>query len=601
MDRSYDDKSIKKLKGLEPVKKRPGMYVGDVTSYKGVYQIIKEVVDNSLDESLAGYCDTIDIVLDTINDVIAIVDNGRGIPQASVVKVLTELHAGGKFDTKSYSVSGGLHGVGVSTSNALSKNMVCYSRRGSKIVCAKFRNGGDIVHREKRVPKVPLNSLLKYTQVKSSKWKNGTVIKFSPDYNILTYSKIPVKEMHVWLSTIPKLCPGLKINFIVLSKKKNYKKVLYSKKGFGDSAKANDFYFSNNKVDCLITLGSDAEFEGYVNTIPTNDGSHIIGCFKALKSALFPYARKTPTVKTLRDTVTGIIHVRAESPNFTGQIKEKLGDTRVENMVFEILKEALSKFFRKRPKVARKIINTASQIQKIEEDRKSKLKAVRSIEKEAKKGKLPIELAISQTKNKKKRELFLVEGQSAGGSCKAARDREYQEVLPLGGKIANAEKHKLSKVLESEIKNIILAVGDAEPSKGRVGKVIFLADEDSDGKHITSLLITCFIKLFPKWIDEGKVFAVDAPLFHAIHKGKRVFGNTAKEVIDKSSKNVPVMRLKGWGEARADDMEVIAFNPSTRKLIELESNRKTIKKALNIMGKDVEFRKKLLGIKLEDA
>lgn len=599
---TYGDEDIIHLSGIEPVRQVPGMYVGDVTSEAGTFQIIKEIVDNSIDEYLAGYCDLIDIVLDVKNGEIAVVDNGRGIPQSSIVKIMTSLHSGGKFSKQSYEISAGLHGVGVSCANALSKSLICYSERDGKTVAAEF-NLGKVVSREKKISKLPKIPILKHnTSAYSKRRKTGTVVISRPDWKTLTYGKIPYKKVFVWLALLPKLCPGLKFNVTVISGAKKVNKIFYSKKGLKDYARANDFFIHEGIVECLAHFlpEDDAILEGYVNTIRIQEGSHIKAFWSALKKAIAPHAKKkadVPKTTNLRESVAGVLHVKVKNPIFTGQTKEKLGDSRVEAEVLKIFSEGFRKFFKKRPKVAKRIINQAKQLAKIEEESKLKIKALRNLEKVNKRGKLPIDLAVSETKNKLERELFIVEGESAGGGCKIARDRRYQEVLPLGGKPINANRAALDKVLKSEeVKNIMLSIGGEDPDVGRVGKVVFLSDSDPDGSHITSLLITCFLKLFPKWVEAGKVFTVDTPLFHIIYKGQRYFGNTAKEVLDQT-KGGNVMRVKGWGEMRPNDLEYIAFNSNTRKLIQIQSSPEGRKRALSLMSKDVANRKELLGLK----
>jgi topoisomerase-4 subunit B len=604
---TYGDDAITHLTGLDPVREIPGMYVGDVTSDYGTFQIIKEVVYNSLDEYLAGYANKVEIVLDLKTGQVAVVDNGRGIPLKSIVNVFTNLHSGGKFKgTDTYKVSSGLHGVGVSCTNALSTDLSCYSKRGIKIVGAKFKCG-KVVSGEKKYKKIPtLPILKKNTSAYSKRRESGTVLVFTPDWEILTYGKLPAKRVLKWLALLPRLCPGLKINISILSGKKSMNKTFYSKKGLEGMSRASDFYCKNGILECLAYFlpGEDRILEGYVNTIPIQEGSHIKAFWSALKKAITPHAKKradVPKTSSLRESVAGILHVKFKNPNFTGQTKEKLGDDRVEKKVYGVLSEEFRVFFKKKPRIAKKIIHQAKQLAKLDLERKSKIKALKSLDKDSRKGRLPVALAVSETRKAKERELFIVEGESAGGGCKTARDREYQEVLPLGGKPANAERKNITALLkkkDSEIKDIMLSIGGDDPEEGRVGKVIFLSDSDPDGSHITSLLITCFLKLFPDWVREGRVYTVDTPLFHMIHKGKRYFGNTAKEVLKQTGGKGNVMRVKGWGEMRPNDLEYIAFNATTRKLIKLKVSNSSYKSALKLMGDDTGIRKQLL--KLDD-
>lgn len=600
--RTYTDADITHLKGIQPVRKVPGMYVGDVTSEFGTFQIIKEVVDNSVDEYLADYADQIDIVLDIKEGQVAVSDNGRGIPHRSIVKIFTSLHSGGKFGDKAYKISAGLHGVGVSCTNALSTELICFSQREDRIVKAEFEKG-EVVAKEREVKRVPKIDILKnHTSVYSRRRKTGTTVVFRPDWSILTYGKIPAKKILMWLALLPKLCPGLKIKVVIVSGKKVINKEFYSRKGLEDYAKVKDFYCHNGILECLAYFLPEGNrtLEGYVNTIRIQEGSHIRAFWSALKKAISPHARKRediPKTASLRESVAGILHVKVKNPIFTGQTKEKLGDSKVEKEVFNVLSEEFRIFFKKRPAIARSIIHQAKQLAKIDLERKSKIKALRSLEQENRRGKLPVSLAISETRKSEERELFIVEGESAGGGCKIARDRKFQEVLPLGGKIINTERAKMANVLKSnEIREIMISIGGDDPDKGRVGKIIFLSDSDPDGSHITSLLITCFLKLFPDWLRDGKVYTVDTPLFHMIHRGKRYFGNTAKEVLKQTDGKGNVMRVKGWGEMRPDDLAYIAFSTDTRKLIQLQTSEKAHKRSLEVMGTNTKVRKELLGL-----
>ena len=595
-NRTYTDKDITALEGLDPVRKKPGMYVGDPTSDQGIFQIIKEVVDNGIDEYLAGACTNIDIVLDLKKNLICIADNGRGIPQKSLVTVFTKLHAGSKFGDKVYSASAGTHGVGVSCTNALSTHLYSYSTRDGKTVGVKFKYG--VPEGKETRCKFPKDPMIMKTQAR--KWDSGTIVLFHPDYKILTHKKIPYKRIFTWLALLPKLCPGLKINVIAMSGKKKVKRTYFSKKGLEGMARAKDFYVKNKKVECLCNFYPENGngIEGYVNTIPINDGVHINAFWSALRSALTPYAKKKmPSIKSVKELIDGVIHVRVKDPLFEGQTKDKLGGVKVEKEITAALKDDFVKFFKKKSKVARSLIKRAKSIEALDKDRKAKIKALQGIEKDARKGRLPLALAVSQTKKPKEREVFLVEGESAGGGCKQARDRHYQEVLPLGGKILNTARAKMTNILKSdEIKDITLAIGGSDATQGRVGKVIFLSDSDPDGSHITALLAVCFMKLFPDWVKEGRVYTVKTPLFHMIWKGKRYFGDTADEVYKQTGGKGNVMRVKGWGEMRPDDLEYIAFSPVTRQLYQLQYSEKIYTKVMNIMGKDTAYRRELLNI-----
>ncbi len=612
----YDDKAIETLKDLEAIRLRPNMYVGDPRSYRSILQIIKEVVDNSIDEWFKGECSEIDIVLDVDTSNVVVVDNGEGIPQNSLVTVLTKLHSGGKFKTGEdsvYKVSTGTFGIGISATNALSSRLECYSKRVTRVVCAKFRDGGKIVHAEKKVTKINV-PYGEDTMINRKSWKQGTVMAFQPDYRILTYGKLPIEKLIDLLIVIPELCANLKIQITIVMNGQSMTQVFHNKIGLKSRVEGNDLYFKKYLVNDegvktdgveawlkVVDGDMDSGMEGYVNTIPIPEGTHMIGFWKAFKKALAPYTKKViPPISAIRSAVTGVLNVRSIQPVFIGQIKEKLEDPSVEESVYNISVEQLEKVFKKNADFANRVVNTAIAIYNLELEQKSKLKVIRNVEADSKKGKLPLGLVTCDSRDIKSRELYILEGESGGGVAKAARDKDFQEVLSLKGKPANAETNSFETILKGSIKDIVLSVGNENPELGRVGRVIFLADADPDGHHITTLLITCFIKLFPKWIQEGLVYTVDAPLFHAIHKNKRYYGNTIEEVIDQTSKGVNVQRLKGWGEGRVQDLKYIAMDPKSRKLIKIvEDSSNAFPNVLKIMGKDTKYRKELFGIDID--
>ncbi len=597
----YDDDSIAGLKGIKPVRVMPGMFVGDATTEFATFQIIKEVVDNSIDEFLHKEADRIDLVIDLKTEEIAVLDNGRGVPQGKIVFILTNLHAGAKFKEhkKDYKYSTGLHGVGVSCTNALSRELKLFSKRES-VVGASFSEG-EIIHKERKFISLPRIPILRGTMANTPTMKTGTAVIFKPDWSILTYGKIPYERVVKWLNILSKLCAKLRINVIIKNGTKTFKKEFYSEKGLKEYVNKDSFYHEEEYLECLLDFLPEGErkLTGYVNTIAINEGVHLKAFWNALKKVISNYATKKadiPSLPSLRESVSGILHVKIEEPILEGQTKNKLGGVEIEKKIFNTLEKSFKVYFHRKPKIARDIIRVAKEVAKADEDQRKRLQAIREIDSKSKQRKLPINLAVSETRDPTERELFLVEGDSAGGVCKQARNKMFQEVLSLKGKPKNVERAKLASALNTEeIKDIMISMGNKDPEQGRVGKIMFLADSDPDGDHITSLLITLFVKLFPKWVDAGKVYTVDAPLFHMIYKGKRVFGNTAKEVLNQTNGKGDVMRVKGWGEMKPADLEYIAFN-QTRKIIQLKGNAAEKKRVLELMGNDTIQRKKLLDI-----
>jgi DNA gyrase subunit B len=588
---TYTDKDIIHLKGLQAVRKRPGVYVGDITSPSGVFQLIKEGVDNSIDEALVGYCKRIKVYMNLVSREVIISDDGRGIPQKSLPIVFGKLHSGSKFSDKVYSVSGGTHGVGVSSTNALSSVFECFSIREGKSVWVKYKKGELIKGPAKKKPE-------KTIRVNG---KHGTTIRFIPDFSLVTYKKLPYKMVLYWLEAIPLLCPGLKIEVSISSKIKTVEKTFFSKVGLKGQKKGRDLYAKRDNLElCISFLSEETKILGYINTIAVREGSHLKAFWQALKASLNKYAKKkSPRQASLKEGVQGIFHVLAKDPLYIGQTKEILGDTRIEKWVYTKLKEIFDEYFNKHSTIAHKIIKRALAVEALDKEHRSKLNSLKGIDTDIKHGRLPAALAVSSTKNKEERELFLTEGDSAAGTGKAARDRRYQEILPVKGKILNVARNlnKPDKVLRSEeIQNVIKAIGGLDPNKGRVGKIIFLSDSDVDGFHITALSSTLFVFTLPKWIQEGKVYTVVGPLFHTIYKGKRYFGDTAAEVQEQIKGKVNIMRVKGWGEMKPEDLKYVALDPSTRILKRLEYTKKSSSKTIGLMGSDTNIRKGLLGI-----
>ena len=541
MESIYDEGSIQVLEGLEPVRKRPSMYIGNV-ALEGLHHLVYEIIDNSIDEAMAGYCDRIDVTIHTDNSV-TIVDNGRGIPVGihktegvpALEVVMTKLHAGGKFDDHSYKVSGGLHGVGVSVVNALSKKLEVEIYTGGKIYFQSY---------ERRRKSCEL-------KVKKKKKNRGTKVHFVPDTNILESDDFDYDILCRRIRELAFLNAGLEIN---IEDERSDKKDTFQYKGGIVSFveylnKRHDplhkpvyIQGTKNEVQIEVAIQYNETFTeklfSFANNINTVEGGfHLIGFKTALTRCINQYATAENFLKNLktkisgddvREGLTAIISVRIKNPQFEGQTKTKLGNSEVKGLVESLINEKLSEFFGESPSVARKIISKAVDASRARDAAKRARDLARN------KGSLidatlPGKLAECQISEPERREIFLVEGDSAGGSAKQGRDRKFQAILPLKGKILNVEKARFDKILRSdEIKNIITALGTGVGSeeydieKIRYHKVIIMTDADVDGSHIRTLLLTFFYRQMRDIIDKGFLYIAQPPLFR-VGKGKNEF------------------------------------------------------------------------------
>ncbi len=533
----YDASNIKVLKGLEAVRKRPGMYIGD-TSHSGLHHLVYEVIDNSIDEAMAGYCDTITVTL-TKNGTAKISDNGRGIPTdihptegiSAATVVLTVLHAGGKFDKDTYKVSGGLHGVGVSVVNALSANLKMTIYRKGNIHFQEFSQG------------IPIKELENIGTTR----KHGTTIEFFPDPNIFTETIIFEYE---YLSRRFKELAYLnqKIKIIFIDESNNIKEIYHFEGGISQFVQdlnknqqmASVFEFNEKVGDIeadIAFMYNDTYAEkvySFVNNIrTTNGGTHETGFRAALTRAISNYNSKNGNVKEkdikisgddVREGLIAIISVRVPEPQFEGQTKGKLGNTYVKPLVQKMTYERLNKYFEENPIEAKAIVQKALLAAKGREAAKKARELTRRKDNMSV-GTLPGKLADCQSKDASICELYLVEGDSAGGSAKQGRDRVFQAILPLKGKILNVEKARLDKILKSEeITNMITAMGcgvgeEFNEKKLRYHKIIIMTDADVDGSHIQTLLLTFFFRYYKTIIENGYLYLAQPPLYR-YKKGK---------------------------------------------------------------------------------
>ena len=537
---TYTEDNITVLEGLEAVRKRPAMYIGNVDT-AGLHHLVYEVVDNSIDEAMAGYCSKIDVIIHDDNSV-SVVDNGRGIPVGihkkekvpAVEVVMTKLHAGGKFDDHSYKVSGGLHGVGVSVVNALSSFLEVEIYKDGKVYYQSYERGKKSCE----------------LQQKGNTRKQGTKVHFIPDPEIFQVTEFSYDVLVRRLKELAYLNKGLKIT--VEDERTDVKEDFYQKGGIIDYVKylnrrhtslhPKPIFIEGSKNDTEIEVAiqyNDTYTEkifSFANNINTTEGGfHLIGFKAGLTRTINQYATNGNLPKNLQVKITGddvregltaVISVRIKNPQFEGQTKTKLGNSDLKGLVESLVNEKLSSFFEENPAVAKKIIAKGVDAARARDAAKRARDMARS------KGALldatlPGKLAECQSTEPAERELFIVEGDSAGGSAKQARDRKFQAILPLKGKILNVEKARFDKILHSEeIKNIITALGtgvgkeEYDIEKIKYHKVIIMTDADVDGSHIRTLLLTFFYRQMPEIIEKGYLYIAQPPLFK-IGKGKK--------------------------------------------------------------------------------
>ncbi len=617
--KDYGAESIKVLEGLEGVRKRPAMYIGS-TGKEGLHHLIYEVVDNSVDEALAGFCKKISVTLNKDGSV-TVEDDGRGIPVdihpqfkiPAVQVALTKLHAGGKFDKKSYAISGGLHGVGVSCVNALSTKLIVEISRDGKIYSQEYSRG------------IPTNKLI----VTGKSNSTGTRVTFWPDGEIFSTLDFDYKILETRFREVTFLNAGLKINLI--DEKRGKIQEFYAAGGLIEFVKwinkskevlhPKPIYFKregedNTEVEISVQYNSSYQesIYGFVNTINTVEGgTHVSGFKTALTRVLNDYAKKKNLLKggesltgdDVREGLSAVVSVKIADPQFEGQTKTKLGNSEIKGFVDSIVTTALSEFFEENPTIAKKIA------QKSMDSAKARLAAKRARELVRRKnvfslGGLPGKLADCSSKKNDESELYLVEGESAGGSAKMARNKETQAILPLRGKILNVEKSNPSRALSSEeITNMITVIGTSvgdnfDISKIRYKRIIIMTDADVDGEHIKTLLLTFFYRFMPELIKQGNIYAAMPPLFR-IRKGQKDYYVYTDNELEKARKTMniaegSVTRFKGLGEMSSTQLWETTMNPKTRKLkkIYIEDAVEADQVFSMLMGDDVQARKEFI-------
>ncbi len=630
--KKYTASNINVLKGLEAVRKRPAMYIGDVSS-RGLHHLVNEVVDNSIDEALAGFNDIIIIIINKDGSV-TIEDNGRGIPvdmhpeekRSALEVVMTVLHAGGKFDKDSYKVSGGLHGVGVSVVNALSEWMKVEVTRGGKIYFQEYKKG------------IPIAKVKETGKAKKN--QSGTKVTFMPDSEIFITTKFKFDTLAERMRELAYLNKNVTIK--IKDEIEDEEETFHFKGGIIEFVKYLDenrttfhkpIYIEGEKDNTPVEIAfeySDAYSDNvfsYVNNINTIEGgTHLSGFKTALTRTFNSYANKNKLIKEskkitltgedFREGLTAVISVKVLEPQFEGQTKTKLGNSEVRSVVEMIVGEKLSEYLEENPAVGRKIIEKCSAAAEAREAARKARDLVRR-KNVLDSMHLPGKLADCSINDPEHCEMYIVEGDSAGGSAKQGRDRRFQAILPLKGKILNVEKARINKILENnEIKAIISAIGaglglEFNHEKARYGKIIIMTDADVDGSHIRTLLLTFLYRYMPDLIESGKVFIAQPPLYK-IKKGKeevyayddnerdkileKYKGNgSKKEELTEGNlpKGVSISRYKGLGEMNPEQLWNTTMNPETRTVLQvnLESAAAADKIFETLMGDAVEPRR----------
>jgi DNA gyrase subunit B len=622
MAEKYDAESIKVLEGLEGVRKRPSMYIGS-TGKDGLHHLIYEIVDNSVDEALAGFCKEIKVSINKDGSA-SIVDDGRGFPvdnhpaynMPAVQVALTKLHAGGKFDKKSYQISGGLHGVGSSVVNALSKKLIVQVKRDGNIYEQEYSRG-DAKTKLKIIGKCPTN-------------ETGTTVTFWPDEEIFSTVEFDYKVLEVRFREITFLNPGLKIS--LYDEERNKSEEFFSSGGLIEFVKwmnkskeslHKPVYFKRESGSTVVEValqyneGYQENIFGFVNTINTVEGgTHVFGFKTALTRVINDYSKRKGIIKDegfsgedVREGLTAIISIKIPDPQFEGQTKTKLGNSEIRGFVDSIVTSALAEFFEENPTVARKIVTKAESASKARMAAKKAKDLVRR-KNAFSLGGLPGKLADCSDKKAEDTELYIVEGESAGGSAKMARDKEKQAILPLRGKILNVEKSSPVRSLSSEeITNMITVIGTGvgeqfDPTRLRYNKIIIMSDADVDGEHIKTLLLTFFFRFMPKLIENGNVYVALPPLFR-IRKGKDYYVYTEEELKETTKRldATNVTRFKGLGEMSSTQLWDTTMNPKKRKIkrIFIEDAVEADNTFSMLMGDDVQARKIFISENAKEA
>ncbi|HET7791383.1 MAG TPA: DNA topoisomerase (ATP-hydrolyzing) subunit B [Gemmatimonadales bacterium] len=622
----YQADSIQVLKGLEAVRRRPAMYIGSVSA-RGLHHLVYEVVDNSVDEALAGFCTKIDVTIHK-DDSVTVVDNGRGIPvdlhktekKPGVEVALTVLHAGGKFDKNTYKVSGGLHGVGVSVVNALSEKLEVLVDRDGKRYRMAFERG----ETKKKLEVVE--------KVKGT----GTTVWFKPDSSIFTETRFDFGTLANRLRELAFLNKGLTITLKDERKGQVKEEVFLYKGGLAEFVKwilgnraalhAKPIVFEATREDVEVegAVQYDDQYSEntftFVNNINTHEGgTHLTGFKSALTRTINEWAKKDGLLKKEEFTLSGddvreglnaVLHVKVKNPQFEGQTKTKLGNSEVEGIVKTVVNDALGAFLDKNPSVARTIIAKALSAARAREAARKARELVRK-KSGLEGGLLPGKLADCSLTDPKLCEVYLVEGDSAGGSAKQGRDRSFQAILPLRGKILNVQKARIDKILSNEeIRTIITAIGTGVGEEFAIGearyhKIIIMTDADVDGAHIRTLLLTFFYKEMKDLLEAGYIYIAQPPLYR-VAKGKEEYYAYDEKEREQHVKrlgngaeghgNILIQRYKGLGEMNPEQLWKTTMDPATRTILKVGMEDAAQASFLfeTLMGDEVEPRRKFI-------
>lgn len=609
----YKAEAIKVLEGLEAVRKRPAMYIGN-TGKEGLHHLVWEVVDNSVDEALAGVCNLIKITINEDGSV-TVEDNGRGIPVdkhpqynvSALEIVMTKLHAGGKFDKKTYVISGGLHGVGVTCVNALSKKLVVEVKRDGGVYIQEYGRG---------VPKHPVKKI-----GSCSASEHGTKITFWPDDEIFSTSKFDHQILETRFREIAFLNAGLKI--LLDDHTKDKKDEFFAEGGLAEFVKwlnrtkealHKPVYFKRQQGNIIAEFAlqyNDSYQEnifGFVNTINTVEGgTHVVGFKTALTRVINDYAQKNNLLKNetlqgedVREGLTAIISLKIPEPQFEGQTKTKLGNSELKGVVDSIVSAAFAEFLEENPTIAKRIAQKAADAAKARAAAKKARDLIRR-KNAFSFGGLPGKLADCSSNKMEETELYIVEGDSAGGTAKQARNKEIQAIMPMRGKPLNVEKVAPVKAFSNEgIADLITVIGSGvketfDLGKLRYGKIIIMSDADVDGEHIKTLLLTLFYRFMPQLIENGHVYAAVPPLYK-VRKGSKdhyFYDDNELQTFLKENPNASVTRFKGLGEMNDEQLWDTTMNPKTRMLkkVAIEDAVEADTVFSMLMGDDVSLRK----------